>query len=254
MNTRTFDNKVAIVTGAGSGIGASCALKFAELGAKVVVSDVSATGGAETVNSIKASGGDSVFVKTDVSESKDVRSLVEQTLSEFGRLDFACNNAGIGGAQAMTADYPEESWGRVLGVNLTGIWLCMKHEIPAMLRQGGAIVNVSSILGTVGFVGAPAYTAAKHGVLGLTKTAALEYATRNIRVNSICPGFIQTPMLEHAGLITGSDAYKSIVALHPMKRLGRPEEVAEAVVWLCSDAASFITGECLLVDGGFTAQ
>ena len=252
--TRYFDNKVALVTGAGSGIGLSCALKFADLGAKVVVTDVSVQNGQGVVQRIKAAGGEAVFVKADVSESGDVKSLIEQTMKVFGRLDCACNNAGIGGVQALSADYPEEAWQRVLGVNLTGVWLCMKHEIPLMLKQGGAIVNMSSILGTVGFAGSVAYDAAKHGVIGLTQTAALEYAVKGIRVNAVCPGFISTPMLEGAGIVPGTDLYKSIADLHPMKRLGTPEEVAEAVVWLCSDAASFVTGVSLLVDGGYDAQ
>ena len=252
--TRYFDSKVALVTGAGSGIGLSCALKFADLGAKVVVTDVSVQNGQGVVQRIKAAGGEAVFVKADVSESGDVKSLIEQTMKVFGRLDCACNNAGIGGVQALSADYPEEAWQRVLGVNLTGVWLCMKHEIPLMLKQGGAIVNMSSILGTVGFAGSVAYDAAKHGVIGLTQTAALEYAVKGIRVNAVCPGFISTPMLEGAGIVPGTDLYKSIADLHPMKRLGTPEEVAEAVVWLCSDAASFVTGVSLLVDGGYDSQ
>lgn len=252
--TRYFDSKVALVTGAGSGIGLSCALKFADLGAKVVVTDVSVQNGQGVVQRIKAAGGEAIFVKADVSESGDVKSLIEQTMKVFGRLDCACNNAGIGGVQALSADYPEEAWQRVLGVNLTGVWLCMKHEIPLMLKQGGAIVNMSSILGTVGFAGSVAYDAAKHGVIGLTQTAALEYAVKGIRVNAVCPGFISTPMLEGAGIVPGTDLYKSIADLHPMKRLGTPEEVAEAVVWLCSDAASFVTGVSLLVDGGYDSQ
>ena len=252
--TRYFDSKVALVTGAGSGIGLSCALKFADLGAKVVVTDVSVQNGLGVVQRIKAAGGEAIFVKADVSESGDVKSLIEQTMKVFGRLDCACNNAGIGGVQALSADYPEEAWQRVLGVNLTGVWLCMKHEIPLMLKQGGAIVNMSSILGTVGFAGSVAYDAAKHGVIGLTQTAALEYAVKGIRVNAVCPGFISTPMLEGAGIVPGTDLYKSIADLHPMKRLGTPEEVAEAVVWLCSDAASFVTGVSLLVDGGYDSQ
>jgi NAD(P)-dependent dehydrogenase (short-subunit alcohol dehydrogenase family) len=176
-------------------------------------------------------------------------------LLAYDRLDYACNNAGIGGATALTADYPEETWHRVLAINLTGAWLCMKYEIPQMLKQGGgSIVNMASILGTVGFATASAYVTAKHGLIGLTKTAAIEYATQGIRVNAVCPGFIYTPMLEQAGMAEGTELYTTIANLHPVKRMGKPEEVARVVTWLCSDAASFITGDAVLVDGGYVAQ
>ncbi len=175
-------------------------------------------------------------------------------MKTFGRLDCACNNAGIGGASALTGDYPEDSWNQVIGINLTGVWLCTKHEIVAMLEHGGgSIINMASILGKVGFAGAVAYVSAKHGVIGLTETAAIEYATQGVRVNAVCPGFIETPLLDKAGIKKGTDTYAGIAALHPMKRLGTPEEVANAVVWLSSDASSFVTGTSLLVDGGYTA-
>jgi NAD(P)-dependent dehydrogenase (short-subunit alcohol dehydrogenase family) len=195
-------------------------------------------------------------VPADVSREEDVRALVERAVERFGRLDYACNNAGIGGASAPTAGYSLEGWNRVIGVNLTGVWLCMRHEIPAMLASGGgAIVNMASILGHVGFANSPAYVAAKHGVVGLTKSAAIEYATQGVRVNAVCPGFIATPLLEKAGILDEeSPIHAHIVGLHAVKRLGTVEEVAAAVVWLCSDEASFVTGTSLLVDGGYTAQ
>ncbi len=249
-----LEGKVGIVTGAGSGIGRACVLAMARQGAKVVVSDVDRRGGDETVAQVRREGGDAIFVACDVSRGSDVEALVGATMKQYGRLDCACNNAGIGGEAAHTGDYPEESWRQVIGVNLTGVWLCMRHEIGAMLAGGGgAIVNMASILGTVGFAGAPAYVSAKHGVLGLTKTAAIEYATRGIRVNAVCPGFIETPLLEHAGITRGSEQYEAIAALHPMKRMGTPDEVAAMVVWLFSDASSFVTGTSMLVDGGYTA-
>jgi NAD(P)-dependent dehydrogenase (short-subunit alcohol dehydrogenase family) len=251
-----FEDKVALVTGAGSGIGKACAVAFAREGAKVVVSDVAVEGGEETTRMIRETGGEAIFVRCDVSRSTEVDALVEAAVRAFGRLDCACNNAGIGGAQAPTADYPEEIWSRVLSVNLTGVWFCMKHEIPRMLDggRGGAIVNISSILGTVGFENSSAYVAAKHGVNGLSRTAALEYATLGIRVNAVCPGFIRTPILEQAGIGEGSERFAAISALHPMGRMGIPEEVSESVLWLCSDGASFVTGHALLVDGGYTAR
>jgi NAD(P)-dependent dehydrogenase (short-subunit alcohol dehydrogenase family) len=251
-----FEGKVALVTGAGSGIGKACAVAFAREGAKVVVSDVVAKGGEETARMIRETGGEALFVRCDVSRSTDVDALVEATVRAYGRLDCACNNAGIDGAQAPTAEYPEEIWSRVLSVNLTGVWLCMKHEIPRMLAggRGGTIVNMSSILGTVGFENASAYVAAKHGVVGLSRTAALEYATRGIRVNAVCPAFIYTPMLEQAGMREGSDRFAAVSALHPVGRMGTPEEVAESVLWLCSDGASFVTGHALLVDSGYVAR
>jgi NAD(P)-dependent dehydrogenase (short-subunit alcohol dehydrogenase family) len=251
-----FEGKVALVTGAGSGIGKACAVAFAREGAKVVASDVVAKGGEETVRMIRETGGEALFVQCDVSRSTEVDALVDATVRAYGRLDCACNNAGIDGAQAPTAEYPEEIWSRVLSVNLTGVWLCMKHEIPRMLAggRGGAIVNMSSILGTVGFENASAYVAAKHGVVGLSRTAALEYAARGIRVNAVCPAFIYTPMLEQAGMREGSERFVAVSALHPVGRMGTPEEVADSVLWLCSDGASFVTGHALLVDGGYVAR
>ncbi len=252
-----FNPKVALVTGAASGIGRATALAFAREGTNVIVSDVAAQGGEETVRLIKEAGGEATFVKCDVSQSEEVKALVTKAVGTYGRLDYDINNAGIEGTLATTADYPEDVWNKVIAINLTGPYLCIKYAIPQMLKQGaGVIVNMASILGVVGFATAGAYTAAKHGLIGLTQVAALEYATQGIRVNAVCPGFIETPMVMQRGLAAGShpEAYQQIAALHPMKRLGKPEEIAAAVVWLCSEAASFVTGHTLLVDGGYTAQ
>lgn len=250
-----MEGKVAIVTGASSGIGLHTARLFAENGASVVLADLDETAGKEAVQAIEGAGGSALFVKTNVSESAQVKELVDKTVERFGRLDYAVNNAGIGGESVPTAEITEEGWDRVIGVNLTGVWLCMKHEIEAMLEnEGGAIVNVASILGKVGFANAAAYVSAKHGVVGLTKSAAMEYATLGVRVNVVCPGFIYTPMLENAGMAEGSEMHTYISSLHPMQRMGTPEEVATMIVWACSDEASFVTGASLLVDGGYTAQ
>ena len=250
-----FRDNVAVITGAGSGIGRACALAFAVEGAKVVVADIAVADGEETVGLIKTAGGEAVFVPCNVAKSVDVSALMTKTIETYGRLDYACNNAGIGGPAMISGDYREEDWRAVIDVNLTGAWLCMKYELPIMVKQGnGAIVNMASILGKVGFATAPAYVAAKHGLIGLTQTAALEYATQNIRVNAVCPGFIYTPLLEKAGMQIGSEMHSIISNLHPIKRMGTSEEVAGAVIWLCSDAASFVTGHALMVDGGYTAQ
>lgn len=250
----TFDEKVAIVTGASTGIGRATALAFAREGARGVVADVPVAGGDETVRLIKKAGGQATFVKTDVSKTADVKVMVQEAVRTYGRLDCAFNNAGIEGAAAPIVDNTEENFDRVIGINLKGVWLCMKYEIPEMLKQkGGAIVNCSSIAGLVGFPGITPYVASKHGVVGLTKTAALEYAKSGIRVNAVCPGVIRTPMIER---FTGgkAEAEAQLTAGEPVGRMGAPEEIAEAVVWLCSDAASFVTGHPMVVDGGWVAQ
>jgi NAD(P)-dependent dehydrogenase (short-subunit alcohol dehydrogenase family) len=246
--------KVALVTGGGSGIGRATALTFAVEGAKVVVADVVVDGGEETVRMIKAAGGDAVFIQTDVTKAAEVEAMVKQVVDAYGRLDCAFNNAGIEGATALTHECTEENWDRVVAIDLKGVWLCMKYEIPQMLKQGGGvIVNTASVAGLVGFQAIPAYVASKHGVNGLTKTAALEYAKSGIRVNAVCPGVIHTPMVERF-FKANPQASETMSALEPVGRLGKPEEIAAAVVWLCSDASSFVTGLPMAVDGALTAQ
>ena len=253
-----LDTKVALVTGGGSGIGRASALAFAREGAKVVVADVDVEGGEETVRLIEAAGEAALFVRTDVSQAAEVAALVERAVVTYGRLDYALNNAGIQGDIKQTAECSQENWDRIIATNLTGVWLCMKHEIPHMLKQGsGAIVNTASNFGLVGSDGMPAYSASKHGVVGLTKTAALEYAKSGIRVNAVCPGPVQTPMIDkilHAQPELASQIIEAIKDREPVGRMGLPGEIAEAVVWLCSDAASFVTGTAMAVDGGFVTQ
>jgi len=246
--------KIALVTGGSSGIGRSAALAFAREGAKVTIGDVQVEAGQETVQMIREVGGQAVFVQADVSKASDVEALINKTVEVYGRLDCAYNNAGVEAKYGFTVKSTEEDWDRVLGINLKGVWLCMKYEISQMLEQGGgAIVNTASIAGLVGMPGTSAYVASKHGVVGLTKTAALEYAKAGIRINAVCPGTTRTPLAER--FIAGDPrAEEQMNAMQPVGRMGRPEEIAEAVVWLCSDAASFVTGHAMVVDGGFVAQ
>ncbi len=248
-----LEGKVALVTGGGSGIGRASALAFAREGAKVVVADVQVKGGEETVRVIKDTGHEAIFVKADVSKASDVENLISTTVRTYSRLDCAHNNAGIEGTSASTIDCTEENWDRVIDINLKGVWLCMKYEIPAMLKQGGAIVNTSSVAGFVGFRDMPAYCASKGGIIALTRATALEYAARGIRINAVCPGVIRTAMVER---VTGGkpEAEAPFIGLEPVGRMGTPEEVAEAVVWLCSNAASFVTGHPMVVDGGLISQ
>ena len=249
-----FEGKVALVTGAGSGIGRATALAFAGEKAKVVVADVNVEDGKETVVMIEREGGEAIFTHTNVSKTADVEAMVGRAIEVYGRLDCALNNAAIPGAEGMTHQYPEDSWDSVIDVNLKGVWLCMKHEIQHMLeRGGGTIVNMASIVGLIAWPGSPAYTAAKHGVVGLTQTAALEYARQGIRVNAVCPSWVRTPMFERAVSANPELGTRHLTA-DPMGRLAEPEEIAQAVLWLCSDAASFVTGHAMPVDGGYMAH
>ena len=251
MNT-SFKNKTAIVTGGSFGIGRATAIAFAQKGANVVIVDWVTDH--ETLNAIKAMGGNAIFIQCDVSKSEQVKAMIDQTIATYGRIDYAFNNAGIEGASAVAHECTEENWDKTIGVNLKGVWLCMKYEIAEMLKQGkGAIVNCASVAGLIGFAGLPAYVASKHGIIGLTKTSALECAKLGIRVNAVCPGAIATPMIDR---ITGKqkEVEAQFAALEPIGRLGQPDEVANAVIWLCSDEASFVTGNAMTVDGGWVAQ
>lgn len=252
--SNAFAGKVALITGGGSGIGRVAALTFAQRGARVVVCDVAVENGEETSRLVRTAGREAVFVKADVTRGAEVNALVAEIDRTQGRLDFAINNAGIDGVRARTADYPEDTWAQVMNINLTGVFLCMKYEIPLMLRHGGGvIINMGSVAGVTGFVGHSAYTASKHGVIGLTKTAALEYAKSGIRVNAICPCYTRTPMVDRMVHLR-PDLEDKLKSRIPMGRLGTAEEVAAAAVYLCTAEASFITGHTLMMDGGIMAE
>jgi len=247
-----FKNKVAIITGGSFGIGRATAIAFSKKGARVVIADW--VEDQETLNQIKSTGAEAHFIKCDVSKAEDVRMMVKKTIDTFGSLDYAFNNAGIEGLKGSTVDCSEENWDKTIAINLKGVWLCMKYQLPELLKQGsGSIVNCASIAGMIGYQDLPAYVASKHGIIGLTKTAALEFAKSGIRINAVCPGVIKTPMIDR---LTGNkkEAEDQYASMEPMGRLGRPEEIANTVVWLCSDEASFITGHAMAVDGGWLAQ
>jgi len=255
-----LEGRIAVVTGAGSGLGEAISLKFAKNGATVVLADLDVEGAERVLQQIERDGGKGRVVKTDVSDHDAARALVDVAVKEFGRLDIAVNNAGIGGPTAPTGEYPIDGWDRIIGINLSGVFYGMRHQIPAMLASGGgAIVNMASIAGKVGLPNAGGYAAAKHGVIGLTETAAIEYAAQGIRVNAVGPGFINTPLIGKravldTGASSGGDELQALAALHPMNRLGEASEVAELVLFLASDRASFITGGYYNVDGGYLAR
>jgi NAD(P)-dependent dehydrogenase (short-subunit alcohol dehydrogenase family) len=256
MASYDFSDRVAAVTGGSSGIGRETAIHFAKHGASVVVADVDDEKGEDVVSTIEDDGGEAVYVHTDVSDMDQVEEMIQTAIDEYGRLDYAVNNAGIGGQQVPAGEHTEESWQQVVDINLNGVWRSMKAELDQMLEQEeeSVIVNMSSVLGQVGFEGASAYVSAKHGVLGLTKTAAWEYGGEGIRVNAVGPGFIETQMLAEGGITEDEELRAQIEAMHSQQRLGQPEEIADAVMWLCSDGASFTNGETLTVDSGFTSR
>jgi len=249
---KSLENKVAIVTGASSGIGEAIAITFGAAGAKVVVSDINEEGGNSVVEKIKSNGGEAIFIKADTSTAEENEKLVAETVKHFGGLDIAVNNAGIGGPAALTGEYPVEAWDKVIAVNLSGVFYGLRYQIPAILANGGGnIINMASVLGQVGTKFSPAYVAAKHGVVGLTKAAAIEYADQKIRINSVGPGYIKTPLLvKHLS----EDQMDSLIKQHPIGRLGESQEIAELVLWLASDKASFVTGTYYAADGGLLAQ
>lgn len=247
-----YAGRAAFVTGAGSGIGRATALAFAREGASVVVADVSERGNQETARMIEKLRGLALAVRCDVTRAEDVKAALDKAVEAFGRLDFAFNNAGSEQAIMATADLTEEEWDRIVNINFRSVFLCMKHEIPLMLKQGGGvIVNASSGAGVKGFKGQAAYAAAKHGVIGLTKSAALDYAPQNIRINAVCPGIISTPMMDRFTSGT-AEGREMVISQEPIGRMGKPEEIAAAVVWLCSDAAAFVIGHAMVIDGGQT--
>ena len=248
---KLLEGKVAIITGAGSGIGKAAAELFAKEEAKVVVSDINEANGKSAVDEITKNGGEAFFIKADSSKPEDNEALVKQTVEKYGALDIAVNNAGIGGPLAMTGEYPIDGWQKVIGINLSGVFYGLRYQIPAMLEKGGSIVNIASILGSAGTKLSPAYVAAKHGVVGLTKAAALEYADKNIRINSVGPGYIKTPLIMNS---LDKNALDALVGLHPMGRLGESEEIAELILWLASPKSSFVTGSYYPADGGYLAQ
>jgi NAD(P)-dependent dehydrogenase (short-subunit alcohol dehydrogenase family) len=251
--SKDLENKVALITGGTTGIGRDTAVLFAKAGAKVVFTGRREAEGNETLNLVRAAGGDGFFLKSNVSTSADVQSMVQKTVEKFGRLDVAFNNAGVEGQLGPLTEQTEENWDYVHNINLKGLWLSLKYEVQQMLKQGrgGAIVNMSSVAGLIGAAGLGVYIASKHGVLGLTKTAALEYAPQGIRVNAVCPAVIETPMADRA---FGDPAVaKAMLALHPLGRFGKPVEIAEAVLWMCSEKSSFMTGHEIVLDGGMLA-
>jgi NAD(P)-dependent dehydrogenase (short-subunit alcohol dehydrogenase family) len=255
--SRTLEQKVALVTGASAGIGRAIAIAFGDQGARVVVAARRPAQGEETAQIIRSRGGEARFVRADVSKTADVEALVDRTVQAYGGLDLACNNAGIPGPHLVfTADFPKEAWDEVIGTNLTGTWLCMKYELREMLKQKrGAIVNVASVAGLIGGWFNSAYYASKHGIIGMTKAAAVEYAKDGVRINAVCPGTIRTQLAEQT-MFKNRDRVSEVrqAALHPIGRIGTEEEVAAAVLWLCSDAASFVVGHALVVDGGFLSR
>ena len=249
-----FENKVVLITGGSTGIGNATATAYAKAGAKVVIADVNVNAGEAAVQGFQEQGHDAAFIQTNVTESKDVEQMVQFTLEKYGRLDIACNNAGIEGELIPMLEYSEEMFDQVMAVNVRGVWLCMKYQVPAMLQQGGgAIVNIASVAGVLGVPKMGVYVGSKHAVIGLTKSAALEYVRANIRINAVCPSIIATEMAER-GFAGTPDLYEKLKAVNPTKRLGQPQEVAAAILWLSSDAASYVNGHSLMVDGGLTIQ